>query len=283
MSWVRLDDGIYDHPKLLTVEPADRLLYVWGLCWSSRHGTDGVIPAAAVPYLALFAGADTGAPERLVAAGLWHPLDAGGWSVHDFSDYQPSAAEVAEQRRKRAEAGRVGGFRKAENRNASDADGWQTASKPLASAKQTASKPLASASPLASDLLAQVSSKPLPRPVPSRPVPNDDFVVVTHAHASAAPADPDRPNDDDDRVREAIEELGRRDHAQALADGVAVRNKAAHLAACVAKRQAHKADAVMLSAAHPDWPPGRLADELDDPGSTDRRNGKARALRALEA
>ena len=70
MTWVRLDDGIYDHPKMLSVAPSDRLLYVWGLCWSARHGTDGVIPTSALPYLALFAGADTDASSRLVAAGL---------------------------------------------------------------------------------------------------------------------------------------------------------------------------------------------------------------------
>lgn len=250
MTWVRLDDGIYDHPKILAVSASDRLLYVWGLCWSSRHGTDGLIPASALPYLALFAGADNDAADRLVRAGLWHPLD-GGWTVHDFTDYQPSAAEVAELRRKRAESGRNGGLRSADVRSKTEASGQANAQ--------------ALASPVASTSLKQTAT-----PSSSRPRP----VQKTPSSSSAS--------DDDDVVVQTIRELGRRDHERAIRDGVQVRSRSAHLAACIDKRQEQTAAVAALVAANPEWPPERVADEHDDPGSHERRAGRDRALQAME-
>lgn len=257
MTWVRLDDGIYDHPKILAVDPGDRLLYVWGLCWSSRHGTDGLIPRSALPYLALFAGADDDAADRLVAAGLWHPIDGAGWTVHDFGDYQPSAAEVAELRRKRSESGRVGGLRSADLRSKPEANGQ-------ASAQASAQ---ALATPGASTSLKQTAT-----PSSSRPRP----VLTTTSSSSSA------PTDDDDLVSQTLHELGRRDHERALADGVTVKNRQAHLKACVTARTAQFAAVAALCAANPEWPPDRVADEIDDPGGAERRVGKERALRAIE-
>lgn len=253
MTWVRLDDGIYDHPKMLAVSATDRLLYVWGLCWSSRHGTDGLIPASALPYLALFAGADGDAAGRLVRAGLWHELD-GGWTVHDFGDYQPSAAEVAELRRKRAESGRVGGLRSADVRTKPEANGQASAQ--------------AFASPVASTSLKQTATPSRPVLVPSKKTPSSS------SSGSAS--------DDDDVVSQTLIELGRRDHERAIRDGVTIRNRSAHLAACVDKRQGDRPSVAALVAANPEWPPERVADEHDDPGGNDKRAGRDRALQAME-
>lgn len=252
MTWVRLDDGIYDHPKILAVDTGDRLLYVWSLCWSSRHGTDGLIPRSALPYIAVLAGADSDAADRLVAAGLWHEID-GGWTVHDFGDYQPSAAEVAEMRRKRAEAGRVGGLRSGDVRSKHEANGEANAS--------------GFASPVASTVTKQTRT-----PSSSRPRP----VHRTTTSSSSA------PDDDDDVVSLTLKELGRRDHERALAEGVNVRNRQAHLKACVDARRSQAVAVAALCAAQPHWPPERVADEIDDPGGAERRAGRERALRAIE-
>jgi hypothetical protein len=260
MTWVRLDDGIYDHPKMLAVQPADRLLYVWALCWSARHGTDGTVPATALPYLALFAGADvTDAVDRLVAAGLWHATGS-GYTVHDFDDYQPSAAEVAEIRRKRSESGRVGGLRSADARTKPQANGQANAQ--------------ALATPVASTSLKQTAT-----PSSSRPRPHKSSVSQS---SDSLKKDGRRDDDDDDLVEQTIKELGRRDHDRALAEGVTVRNRAGHLAACVDKRRAETAAVAALAAANPTWPPERVADELEDPGGAERRAGRERALKALE-
>lgn len=102
MSWVRLDDGVYDHPKLLAVSPRTRWVWVAGLAWSSRYRQDGLVPRGALHPL-------QGTPRDaagLVAAGLWLPdPEAGGWRIHDYGQYQPMNGELS---RKRSEAGRKG-------------------------------------------------------------------------------------------------------------------------------------------------------------------------------
>lgn len=99
MAWVRIDDGAWDHPKQLQAGPMAVALWMWGLCYCSRHLTDGTIPTAAlvtsgVPKAATEAG-------KLVAAGLWERADD-AYVVHDYDDYNPSRAQV-ERRRKASE------------------------------------------------------------------------------------------------------------------------------------------------------------------------------------
>lgn len=100
MSWVRLDDGVYDHPKLLALPRGTRWVWVAGLAYSSRYRQDGLLPAGALRHLEGTVR-DAGA---LVAAGLWLP-EGRGWRIHDYSDYQPVNGELS---RKRSEAGRKG-------------------------------------------------------------------------------------------------------------------------------------------------------------------------------
>jgi hypothetical protein len=99
MSWVKLDDAIYDHPKLAPVPNASLWVWTCGLAYANRHGTDGLVERH---VLRIISGTsrDAGA---LVTAGLWVPTDA-GWEIHDYHDYQPSRAV----RQKRSEAGRRG-------------------------------------------------------------------------------------------------------------------------------------------------------------------------------
>lgn len=100
MSWVRLDDGVYDHPKLLAVAPATRWVWVAGLAYSSRYHQEGLVPGIALRRLEGTARDAAG----LVAAGLWVP-EGNGWRIHDFDQYQPMNGELS---RKRSEAGKKG-------------------------------------------------------------------------------------------------------------------------------------------------------------------------------
>lgn len=107
MTWVRLDDGFYDHPKIERVGPAAAWLHVCALCYCARHLTDGVIPVSKVTRLA-----DVKQPlklaESLVEAGVW--LDEGdSYRIHDYHDYQPTRAEtLAKQETDRLEKSRAG-------------------------------------------------------------------------------------------------------------------------------------------------------------------------------
>ena len=104
MTWVKLDDRYATHRKLLRAGPVAMALDVAGMCYSAGHGTDGFIPAealvAAAPFLALPKA--RAAAAQLVAVGRWQTVE-GGWRIHDFLDYNPSAAK----REKDLEAGRA--------------------------------------------------------------------------------------------------------------------------------------------------------------------------------
>lgn len=98
MTWVRLADDFYDHPKLLAAGPTAGWLWVCGLAYCNRYLTDGFLPSAAVTRLA-----DIENPHRLAARlvdiGLWESVD-GGYRVHDYRDYQPTAETVRTDRAK---------------------------------------------------------------------------------------------------------------------------------------------------------------------------------------
>jgi hypothetical protein len=133
MPWFRVETGIFRHPKIVAVGPAGLLLYLRSIAYAADHATDGRIPKAVVPTLyaevedcrrsvaALspgngVTGSVTALPEeagepdekkekrsrdrrrqrlvrRLVESGLWVEI-ADRYEVHDYLDYQPTAAEV---------------------------------------------------------------------------------------------------------------------------------------------------------------------------------------------
>lgn len=139
MTWFKIDDSFYDHPKVFDAPDCAVALWVRAGTWAARSGTDGFVPAGLANRMC---DDPARAVKELVQRGLWSEV-SGGYRFHDWSDYQPSAASVKELRAKRAEAGKRGGHARAAN--------------------QTSSKSQALASPVASDLLKQSST-------PTRPV-----------------------------------------------------------------------------------------------------------------
>ena len=141
MGWVRLDDGLHDHPKFtrltdLASSPLEEMATVglWTYCrtWAARHPrevngrkTAGIVTRGVVRRFAGDAGDAMAA--LLVKAELWVPVD-NGWEIHDAHLYeQPGGVtDPAEVSAKRAEAGRKGA-----------ASRWQNNGKAKASAKQT--------------------------------------------------------------------------------------------------------------------------------------------------
>ena len=110
MTWVRIDDGFYDHPKIVALSDAAYRAFVDGLCYAGRHLTDGHIPEAALRRLARGP-----AVRELEACGLWE-RNGNGIVIHDYPEYQPSRSEVEANREARASAGRLGGIRSGEAR-----------------------------------------------------------------------------------------------------------------------------------------------------------------------
>lgn len=124
-TYVKVHDGLPDHPKIIEAGGEAGWLYICGLAYASRQLTDGVIPKRLVPRLT-----DGSKPEAsasaLLRVGLWHEGEhdcpdcpqAGpdAYVIHDYLEHQRSASEVADLRAKRSAAGQRGGKRSGESR-----------------------------------------------------------------------------------------------------------------------------------------------------------------------
>jgi hypothetical protein len=99
MTWVRVDDHLPDHPKVLALG-RDRMaamgLWLIGNCYAARHLSDGFIPLAALP-----AGSARLA-RLLVDVGMWAE-SRDGYRIHDYDEYQPTKARVLAERAKNRE------------------------------------------------------------------------------------------------------------------------------------------------------------------------------------
>lgn len=97
MPWGRLDDTLYDHPKL-DLLGKDRLagMGLWLLCisWSNRHLTDGLIPRERILRL----GGTVRLADALVVAGLFD-ASVEAYLIHDFLSFNRSRKEVEADRR----------------------------------------------------------------------------------------------------------------------------------------------------------------------------------------
>jgi len=103
MSWFKVDDGLWGHPKWLAATPGARALWVTAGSWCADQLTDGRVPQH---VLAVLAGRTREADE-LVRLGLWKPHED-GWEFHDWAQFQPSREQVqadraaAKERQRRA-------------------------------------------------------------------------------------------------------------------------------------------------------------------------------------
>lgn len=112
MTWLKVDDGMMSHPKIVTLSDGAFRLFFEVLSLCARHLTDGQITGAALRALR---GATPARIRELTrshapgAAPLLEPVGEGVFQVHDFLEYQPSRAKVLQAREataKRTEAWR---------------------------------------------------------------------------------------------------------------------------------------------------------------------------------
>lgn len=163
MPWGKLDDKIRNHPKVLQAGLEAFGFFCGSISYSSEFGTDGYIARSAIG--ACFPGTPErkalALAQRLVEAGLWEAVAGGegGWRIHDFLDWNLSAEEFEELRKKKAGAGRLGGQKSAQARKAKrEADAAAEGKQPPSTCLQNPPS------------TGQAESKPGPGPVPG-PVP----------------------------------------------------------------------------------------------------------------
>lgn len=174
MVWFKVDDTFHSSRKVKAIPRAQRLAAIglWTLAgtWSAQEETDGSIPAYIVEDL----GGEKSA-EWLVKVGLWDEADD-GYLFHDWTDYQPTRAQLDERREK--ERQRIANKRATRKVVASNTEPTPPQVDPV-----------------------------LNYPVPSRPVPLTDRTTNT-----SSPTEVDaRDEQDDDPVASQAELYGIRD------------------------------------------------------------------------
>lgn len=95
MPWFRVDDGFAFHRKALRAGNAPLGLWVRAGSWCAQQLTDGQVPEE---VLSLLGGSLVDA-QALVSAGLWDEIE-GGYQFRGWHEYQPTRAEVEEERAK---------------------------------------------------------------------------------------------------------------------------------------------------------------------------------------
>lgn len=94
MSWLRIDDRFPRHPRIAPLSDRAFRVHVTGMCYASEFLTDGHVPTPP---------GEEKAVRELVRRGIWAPDDAGGYVIHDWADYNPSAETIRQQRKAASE------------------------------------------------------------------------------------------------------------------------------------------------------------------------------------
>lgn len=92
MTWVRVDDAMPLHPKVLPLTDGAFRAHVEAMCHSARSLTNGHVAAkiAKAHHWTKRAG-------ELVEASLWEVVED-GWVIHDYLKYNPSREQVEAER-----------------------------------------------------------------------------------------------------------------------------------------------------------------------------------------
>lgn len=98
-TYIKVHDGMFDHPKIDGLSDRAFRLLVETWCWCSRHLTDGLVKEAT-----WLKRGTPGTRQELIAAGLAEVVPD-GIRIHDYLEHQRSADEVAELREKRRASG----------------------------------------------------------------------------------------------------------------------------------------------------------------------------------
>jgi hypothetical protein len=116
MTWTKLDDGFWMHPKIVHAGNEAVGVFARLLSYCGNYLTDGTVPGAVALYIA---GGQAELLEKLERADLIRLTPETGFvEIPDWHDYNPSKAEAKARAEARSEAGRRGGQSAAARRRA---------------------------------------------------------------------------------------------------------------------------------------------------------------------
>lgn len=225
MTWVYLDDGFPDHPKIAQAGGDAGWLFVCGLAYCKRQETKGRIPVAQVPRLS-----DRKQPMKLAAklleVGLWE-RDGDFFLIHDFDEWN------------RPEESRKAAARKAAQAR------WDRERD--AKAHADASEPQCERMPS-----APADRCPTPLPLPS-----------SSSSSSSEPLLVPAGSEEEDPIASEVWALLAQHDAQAfVAQGNTIRSRRWFEVAADTRRTAHAGQLRALSSEHPDWTPTQLVEAI---------------------
>jgi hypothetical protein len=126
MTWVKIDDGFTDHPKIEGLSDRAFRLHIAGLCFCGRTLSDGHIPTDRVRRL--LPKVTKAMVAELEEAGTWIAVTS-GFVVKDYLTYNPSRKKVMEDREAAAERKRKWAEKKAEDAARKKRDAEKNASR----------------------------------------------------------------------------------------------------------------------------------------------------------
>lgn len=95
-TWIKIDDGFPDHPKVIGLSDLAFRVHISGLCYAGRYLTDGFVPMSIAGRLA---HEDMSILAELSNTGLWRDDVANnGFQIHDYLAHQTSKDEVEQKR-----------------------------------------------------------------------------------------------------------------------------------------------------------------------------------------
>lgn len=115
MTWLKLDDSIASHTKVLRAGPEAAWLWVCCIAYATRHLTDGFVPSEALVTLGNFRNLSA-ALAKAKEVRLLQDRD-GGVAVHHYLEHNPSAEQVRARVAEMAELARRGGKASAAKRS----------------------------------------------------------------------------------------------------------------------------------------------------------------------
>lgn len=102
MTWLKIDDGFYEHQKIVGLSNQAFRLHVSALCMCSRLLTDGRVTHQNLRKLSADLPFNVRRyVQELVAQRLWIEFKS-GYRIKDFLEYNPSSVEIKERRQKAA-------------------------------------------------------------------------------------------------------------------------------------------------------------------------------------
>ena len=117
MTYFKVDDGFWSHPKFFDVSDAAITLWVKAGSYSSQHLTDGFVEHKTIRMI----HCDPAAAAVLVDAGVWFEVE-GGYQFHDWHDHQRSSDSVKRERQATRERQRKYVASKRENNGVSNVE-----------------------------------------------------------------------------------------------------------------------------------------------------------------